>query len=440
MSNISDKKRESWGSRMGYILSTLGMAIGLGAMWRFPMVAAQNGGGAFVLAFALITIVIAIPAGWAELGLGRWTKSGSMKSFSRIIGKSGNKVGFIFSLIPLGLDMYYLIIIGYVLYYIFQTITGGAFLAEPGAFFDAFVANKMATLFWAMIALIVTTLTCLGGIKKGIERICKVMLPVLFIILLIISVRIITLPGVAKGIEFYVRPDFSMWKDPNLWITASGMALFAIGLGPAFLLVYGSYLDDKADVAFDFLTIASWNLTTCILAGFATVPAVVLFGLDLQSGAGLVFTVLPEVFKQMPGTLFFALIYFIALLFAALSSSIGIMEATVTVWADGFNWDRKKTVLIVTAITCVGMIICNFVDITVFDYLIANVGYNASAAFIAIMLAWKFGAKNVRDQWLNPTSCFHIGSWFDILYKFVAVPVLLYFTITSVIGFVQLLV
>lgn len=440
MSNIADKKRESWGSRLGYILSTLGMAIGLGAMWRFPMVAAQNGGGAFVLAFALITIVIVIPAGWAELGLGRWTKSGSMKSFSRIIGKTGNKVGFIFSLIPLGLNMYYLIIIGYVLYYIFQTLTGGAFLTGPGAFFDAFVANKMATLFWAAIALIITTVTCLGGIKKGIERICKIMLPVLFIILLIISVRIITLPGVAKGIEFYVRPDFSMWKDPNLWITASGMALFAIGLGPAFLLVYGSYLDDKADVAFDFLTIASWNLTTCILAGFATVPAVVLFGLDLQSGTGLVFNVLPEVFKQMPGTLFFALIYFVALLFAALSSSIGIMEATVTVWADGLNWDRKKTVLIVAAITCVGMIVCNFVDITVFDYLIANVGYNASAAFIAIILAWKFGAKNVREQWLNPTSGFQIGNWFDILYKFVAVPVLLYFTITSIIGFVQLFV
>lgn len=440
MNNISDKKRESWGSRLGYILSTLGMAIGLGAMWRFPMVAAQNGGGAFVLAFALITIVIVIPAGWAELGLGRWTKSGSMKSFSKIIGNTGNKVGFIFSLIPLGLNMYYLIIIGYVLYYIFQTLTGGAFLTVPGTFFDTFVANKMATLFWAAIALIITTVTCLGGIKKGIERICKVMLPVLFIILLIMSARIITLPGVAKGIEFYVRPDFSMWKDPNLWITASGMALFAIGLGPAFLLVYGSYLDNKADVAFDFLTIASWNLTTCILAGFATVPAVVLFGLDLQSGAGLVFTVLPEVFKQMPGTLFFALIYFVALLFAALSSSIGIMEATVTVWADGLDWDRKKTVLIVAAITCVGMIVCNFVDITVFDYLIANVGYNASAAFIAIMLAWKFGAKNVRDQWLNPTSCFHIGNWFDILYKFVAVPVLLYFTITSVMGFVQLFV
>ena len=440
MNNVSSNKRESWGSRMGYILSTLGMAIGLGAMWRFPMVAAQNGGGAFVLAFALITVIIAVPAGWGELGLGRWSKSGAMESFSRIIGKPGIGVGFAFSLIPLGLNMYYLIIIGYVLYYIFQTISGGAYLADPATFFSAFEANKMTTLFWAFIALIATTLICLGGIKKGIERICKIMLPVLFIILIVISIRVISLPGIAEGIEFYVRPDFSTWKDPNLWITASGMALFAIGLGPAFLLVYGSYLDDKADVAFDFLTIASWNLSTCILAGFATIPAVVLFNLDLKSGAGLVFTVLPEVFKQMPGTLFFASIYFIALLFAALSSAIGIMEVTVTVWSDGLNWARKKTVLVVAAITCVGMIICNFVDITVFDYLVANVGYNASAAFIAIILAWKFGAKNVREQWLNPTSCFRIGSWFDILYKYVATPVLLYFTITSVIGFIQLFI
>lgn len=439
MSDVT-QTRETWGSRIGYILSTLGMAIGLGAMWRFPMVAAENGGGAFVLAYCLISIVIAIPAGWAEIGLGRWTKTGTIESFGRVAGKPGKVMGYIIPIIPLCLDMYYVIVMGYVLFYIFQTLTGGAFMGNPSEFFSTFASNKPQVLLWSLICLAITAVACLGGIKKGIERACKVMLPVLFVILIIISVRIFTLPGISEGIEFYVKPDFSLWKDPNLWITASGMALFAVGLGPGFLLVYGSYLDNKADVAFDFLTVTSWNLTTCVLAGFAIVPAVVLFGLDLQTGPGLVFTVMPEVFRQMPGTLVFAFMFFIALFFAALSSSIGIMEVTVTSWADGFNWSRKKTVLIVTAITAIGTVLCTWFDYTVFDYFIANVGYNIAAAFLAVALAWKFGAKRVREEWLAPTSCFKIGSWFDILYKYVTTPILIYFAITSVIGFVKLII
>ncbi len=437
MSNVSNN-RDSWGSRIGYILSTLGMAVGLGAMWRFPMVVAQNGGGAFVLAFALITIIIVLPAGWAEIGLGRKTKAGSVQAFGSIIGKPGEKIGYLMSLVPLGLNMYYLIIMGYVLYYIVQTLAGAPFMVDPTGFFNAFSSNRVQATLWSLISLVFVTITNLGGIKKGIERACKVMLPVLFIILVIMAIRIMTLPGIAEGIEFYVKPDFSLWKDPNLWITASGMALFAIGLGPAFLLVYGSYLDDKADVTFDFATVASWNLTTCLLGGFATIPAVILFGLDLQTGPGLVFTVLPEVFKQMPGTLFFALIYFVALFFAGLSSGIANMEATVTVWVDGKKLDRKKVVLTVAAITAVGTIICNYFDYTKFDYFIANVGYNLSASFIAILLAWKFGAKRVHEEWLNPTSRIKLGNWYDVVYKYIVVPVLLYFTVSSIIGFVQL--
>lgn len=441
MSNKA-KERDMWGSRLGYILSTLGMAVGLGAMWRFPMVVAENGGGAFVLAFALITIVIAVPAGWAEIALGRWTNSGSVESFNRIIGKPGKKLGFAFSLIPLGLNMYYVIVIGYVLYYLFQTVFGGAsYFENPEIFFDGFAANTNVTLIWALVALGITTFVSLGGIKKGIERACKVMLPTLFIILVIMAIRVFTLPGIQEGIEFYVNPDFSVWKDPNLWVTASGMALFAIGLGPGFLLVFGSYLDKKADVTFDFVTVASWNIITCVLAGFATIPAVVLFGFDLQGGTGLVFKALPAVFMQMPGTIFFAFIFFLALLFAALSSAIGIMEATVTVWADGLEWSRKKTVLIVAGITSIGTIIANFNDYTVFDYFIGNVGYNISAFLIALMLAWKFGAKNVREQWLNPTATLiKVGSWYDTIYKFVVTPILFYFAVTAVIGFVKLFI
>ncbi len=433
--------REQWGSRIGYVLSTLGMAIGLGAMWRFPMLVARNGGGAFVLAFTLITMLIAVPAGWAEMALGKKAKSGAADAFSMIVSKKvGRPMGFVCSLVSLGLNMYYHIVIGYILYYLLQTIIGADYFSNSIGFFEGFTSSKISTLVWGLVAIVLTAVACIGGIKDGIEKICKVMLPALFIILVVLSIFLLTIPGVSEGIEYYVKPDFSVWKDPNLWITASGMALFAIGLGPAVLVSWGSYLDDDSDVVFDFLTVGVWNIVTCVLAGFVVIPALVAFNMEITQGEGLVFQVLPNVFSQMPATRLIALLYFIALLFAALSSSIGIMENTVTIWTDMFKKDRKTIVLIVTALTAIGLVVCNFVDYTVFDYFVGNVGYNITAAFIAVILAWKFGASKVREEWLNPTSRqFKIGKWYDVVFKFIICPTLIYFAVSSVIGFVQLI-
>lgn len=432
--------REQWGSRIGYVLSTLGMAIGLGAMWRFPMLVATNGGGAFVLAFAMITMIIAVPAGWAEMALGKKAQSGAADAFSMIVGKKvGRPMGFVASLVSLGLNMYYHIVIGYILYYLVQTIVGGDYFSNSIGFFEVFTANKTGTLLWGLLAIVITALACIGGIKDGIEKICKIMLPALFIILVVLTIFILFIPGIGAGIEYYVKPDFSVWKDPNLWITASGMALFAIGLGPAVLVSWGSYLDEKSDVVFDFLTVGIWNVVTCVLAGFVIIPALVTFNMEITQGEGLVFQVLPNVFEQLPATRFVAILFFIALLFAALSSSIGIMENTVTIWTDMFKKNRKSMVLLVTLFTAIGLVACNYVDYTVFDYFIGNVGYNVTAAFIAIILAWKFGAKKVREEWLNPTSKqFKIGKWYDGIFKFLVCPALAYFAISSVIGFIQL--
>jgi NSS family neurotransmitter:Na+ symporter len=434
------KDRENWGSRLGYILSLLGMSIGLGAMWRFPMVAAQNGGGTFVLAFFIICILV-IPAGFGEIGLGRFTRQGAAGAFEQVTGKKWPRIlGYMMAFIPLGLCMYYVIVIGMVLGYLVYTIGGAPFLDNPQLFYENFNGNKPLCYFLALVIIALSAVVCMGGIKGGIERICKILLPGLFIILVIMIIRVITLPGVANGIEFYVKPDFSLLLKPSLWLNAAGMALFAIGLGPGYLLTYGSYLSKKADIATDFVTLNITQLLICVMAGFTTLPAVIVFGLDPQAGSGLVFMVLPKVFAQMSGGMIWMALFLTALLFAGFSTAIALLEVPATTIIDGFGWGRKKAVTILAVIAAIGAIPCVWSDkfFIIFDFFIANLLYVMSAAFIALYLAWVFKAKRVREEWYNPTSAFKYGPWIDYLYKFVATPALLYFLYTAFIELFKL--
>ncbi len=428
INNCEPEQREVWGSRFGYMMATLGMAIGLGAMWRFPYVVAMNGGGAFVLAYIIISLLIAVPGAIAEVSFGKWARTGPVDAFQKILGKGGKVIGSIVPLVPLGMNMYYLVIVGWVLAYIFFTITGSYANTESVAFFTNFVSNKWGQFAWAMLALALTATACLGGIKGGIEKICKYMLPLLYIILIVLLVRVLTLPGIVRGIEYYTIPDWKQLFKPELWVSALGMALFAMGLGPAFLLTYGSYLPDKADCTLDILTVAIWNILGCLMSGFIIIPSVILYNLDLDTGPSLVFTVLPKVFKQMPGSSFVALTFFVALFFAGYSSGMAIMEVPVTAVIDSLGWNRKKTVLIITLITAIGIVPCIWNDtfLLKFDYITSNLGYTLATTFVIISLAWFYGAKKVREEWLNPTSEIKLGPWYDFLLKYITTPVLIY--------------
>lgn len=429
-------KRENWGSRIGYILSFLGMAVGLGAMWRFPMVAAQNGGGAFVLAFFLVCIVT-IPAGFGEIGLGRWARDGAAGAFEKVSGKKWVRVlGYFMAAIPYALNMYYVIIIGTVLVYMFYTMAGAPFLADPTAFYNQINGNKPLTYIMAVVVMALTGIVCAGGIKGGIERICKILLPTLFVILVVMVIRVVTLPGVAAGIEFYVKPDFSKWLEPGLWVSAAGMALFAVGIGPGYLLTFGSYLSEKADIATDFVTINFVQLLICVLAGFATLPAVIVFGLDPQAGTGLVFMVLPKVFEQIPGGMIWLFMFLLALFFAGFSSAIGIFEVPLTTIVDGLKVDRKKACVWIAITSMIGTAPCVWSDkfFLILDYFVANLFYVVAAVCIAGYLSWIRGAKKIREEWVNPSSVYKYGPWIDVLYKFIAVPALAYFAYSAIVG------
>ena len=430
-------KRENWGSRIGYILSFLGMAIGLGAMWRFPMVAAQNGGGAFVLAFFLICIVM-IPTGFGEIGLGRWARDGAAGAFEKVSGtKAVRPLGYIMAAIPYLLNVYYVIIVGTVFVYLFYTVTGAPFLDDTEAFYKQVEANRPLAYGMAVLIMALGGIVCAGGIKGGIEKICKILLPALFVILCVVVVRVCTLPGISAGIEFYVHPDFSTWLKPSLWVAAAGMALFAVGIGPGYLLTFGSYLSEKADIATDFVTINFIQLLICVLAGFATLPAVILFGINPQAGTGLVFMVLPRVFEQIPGGMIWFFMFLLALLFAGFSTVIGIFEVPLTTIVDGLKMDRKKACIWIAVTSMILMIPCVWNEgfLLILDYIVANVLYVLAALGMAFYLSWvRPGAKRVRDEWVNPSSVYKYGSWVDFFYKYINALALAYFAYSALVG------
>ena len=431
-SNVDN--RETWGSRVGYIFSTLGMAVGVGAVWRFPMMTGQYGGGAFVLAFIIITIIIVLPAGWAESALGRKYRKSVVGTLSEVAGKKGKVFGYLMTFVPIGLLAYYPAIIAIIVTYIFATLAGAPFLSDVTGFYEQVNDNRILIFLLVLAINLLTAFISSRGIKKGVEKVCKFMLPLMLIFALIVSIRVLTLEGISVGIEYYLRPDFSMLKDIKLWVAAAGMALFAVGLGPGFLLTYGSYLDKKADLATDFLTVNIAQLLTCLLCGFAIIPAVVLFGLDPTAGKGILFQSLPLVFSKIPGGMIWFGLFMVALFFAGLSTTIAQMEIPVASFMDDLKVSRNKSILIVLVSTTVLSIPCIWSDafFAFFDNLVGNVFYCITAAVVALFLAWFVGAKKIREEWYNPTSSLQYGKWVDVLFKFIAVPAFAYFAVVAV--------
>lgn len=436
MDQTTAENRGSWGSRIGYILSSLGMAVGVGAIWRFPTMTAMWGGGSFVLAFAIICLLIVIPAGWCECALGRKYKKGVVGCFTELAGTKGKAFGYFTSAVPMGLMFYYPILMATCAMYIVYTFAGAPFLTDVVGFYDQVNNNRVMIYAIVVAIVIITALISLRGIQGGVEKCCKILLPLMFVFLVIITIRVFTLDGIAPGLDFYLAPNLEQLANPDMWMAAAGMALFAVGLGPGYLVTYGGYASDKADLATDFVTLNMTQLLMCVLCGFATIPAVVLFGLDPTAGKGLVFQSLPLVFSQLSGGLIWFLMFMICMFFAGLSTTLSLLEIPAASLMDGLGWSRKRAIAVVAVICCLGAIPCVWSDafFAFFDNLIGNVFYCITAAVIAFYLAWITGAKKIRTEWYNPTSAIQYGSWVDFLDKFISVPALTYFAVLAIMS------
>ena len=429
---------DGFGSRIGFILSTIGMAVGVGAMWRFPMLCAKWGGGSFVLAFIVITVALVIPAGFAETAYGRLKAKEHMSGMSEDAGVFGKIIGALCSIDQLFLWAYYPAIQGLVIAYIIKTIIGGgiSYADESEAMWESMNGNRVLQYGLILVILLLTALITVRGIKNGIEKICKVMLPALGVILVVLVIGVCTIDGIAEGIEYYVKPDWAALANPSMWAEAAGMALFAVGLGPGILYAYGRYTNKEQDIAMDFVSVNVLQLTICLMSGFVIIPAVKVFGFDPMMGKGIMFVALPKVFQNLPGGAIFLVLFYLALLFAGISSSISQLEVGLNLFTDklGFKMTRKKATVAAFVIAAIVAIPCAFSDsfFAIFDTIIGSIGYDICALAIAIIVGWKYGAAKIRNDY-NATCEIKWGSWIDVMYKYVFVAVMAFFTVQALI-------
>ncbi|MDV7141723.1 sodium-dependent transporter [Tropicimonas sp. TH_r6] len=327
---------ENWGSRLGFILATAGSAIGLGNIWKFPYVAGENGGAAFILIYLGIVFTIGLSVMLAEIAIGRSAQTDAISAFKKI-GKPGwTFVGVLAVITAVIILSFYSVVAGWCIAYIVKS-AGGAFSgmdAEAiGGAFGGFIGGPVAPIVYHGIFSALTIAIVIGGVSGGIEKTSKFLMPLFFVILLALVARSVTLPGAEKGLEFFLAPDFSS-ISPHTVIAALGQAFFSLSLGMAILLTFGSYVDRQTNLGKSVVQIACLDTLVAILAGLAILPAVFAFNLDPAAGPGLTFVTLPTVFNSMPGGYFFAIIFFVLLTIAALTSSISILEPVVAFFTN----------------------------------------------------------------------------------------------------------
>ncbi|MCL2147009.1 MAG: sodium-dependent transporter [Synergistaceae bacterium] len=336
-------EREQWGSKFGFVMAAAGSAVGLGNIWKFPYLAGVNGGAAFVVVYLLIVLFIGFTVMLAELAIGRASRKNAVGSFAvlsrnplwQIVGWAGVICGFV-------ILSYYGVVGGWAIKYMVASFTDLIPVAETGGaggYLDAFFKDVPQVIMYQVIFMGLTILIVAGGIGEGIERACKVMMPALFVILLILIVRSVTLPGAEKGIEYYLKPDFSK-INAMMILTALGQVFFSLSLGMGCMITYGSYFRKEENLANSALLIVSMDTAIAFLAGLAIFPAVFALGGEPAAGPGLTFVTLPGVFAKMAAGTFFSFAFFLLLFFAAITSAISLLEVVVAYFKDELGWGR----------------------------------------------------------------------------------------------------
>ncbi|MFF2755436.1 sodium-dependent transporter [Psychrobacillus sp. NPDC058041] len=338
------EKRDHFGSKIGFILAAAGSAIGLGAIWKFPYMAGTNGGSVFVLLFIVCTILIGLPILLAEFIIGRKGQADPVTGFKKLApGKPWFIVGwsgFIFSFIILS---FYSVVGGWILSYLMRAITfslNGTSESFYEDLFSSVISNPLEVLIGQGVFILLTIWIVSGGIKSGIEKASKWMMPLLLIFFVVLAIRSLTLEGAMEGVKFLFVPDWSYftWKTALL---ALGQAFFSLSVGVSAMITYASYLPKETNLGSSSLSVSLLNIGISIMAGLVIFPAVFALGFSPDSGPGLVFIILPAVFKQIIFGQFFLILFFILLLFATLTSSISMLEIVVSIGIKS-KYDRRK--------------------------------------------------------------------------------------------------
>jgi len=348
MANI-EQTRGIWGTKIGFILAASGSAIGLGNIWRFPYMTGENGGAAFVFIYIFFIVIIGLPVMIAELTIGRNTQKNPVGAFKKLFPKSWwTLVGGLVVCTCMAALSFYAVVAGFAVGYFFKIIIGDFTQITTGVqsehIFSQFSSNPLITIGLLFLFILLTVLVVRGGVTAGIERWSKIMMPALFILLIILAIYSLTLDGASKGLEFYIKPDFSK-ITANTFAQALGQALFSLGLGAGLMITYGSYVSKEENLVTAASSVVFFDTVIAILAGLVIFPALFAMRLDPAGGPGLIFVVLPSIFAKMPGGMVFGAGIFILISLAALTSTISLLEIPVSYFIDERNLPRSKVTL-----------------------------------------------------------------------------------------------
>jgi len=410
-------EREQWGSRLGFVLAAAGSAIGLGNIWRFPYLAGEGGGGAFVLIYLLCVLLIGMPYLYAELSLGRNSQRNPVGAIKSITGGGSAwiLVGGFCVLAGFVILSYYSVVAGWAVGYAAKDIIA------PTMGFQEFAASPGMVIALLGVFLLLTFLVVVGGIEEGIERWAKILLPILFVLILLVIFRAVTLEGAMEGLAFYLVPDFSEITF-SLVVAALGQAFFTLSLGMGAMITYGSYLPKGEDIAVSGIYVVLFNTLIALMAGLMIFPAIFAMGADPETGPALVFVVLPKVFAQMPLGGLVSVLFFLLLSIAALTSSISLLEVVVSYFVDEKEWSRQKSVWIIGSVVFLMAIPSAlsqgaagaFTDMSylfgesglfgqnnflgILDYLIGSAGLAVGAFLLSVFIGWVWGADYAAEE------------------------------------------
>ena len=440
---MNTKGRPQWGSRLGFILAAAGSAVGLGNIWRFPYVTGRNGGAAFVLIYLLCIVAVALPVQWLELSLGRRTKKNPVGAFEAASGPGSpwKIIGYMGVIVGIGILSYYSVVAGWTLGYIVMGAFGDLMdkSVKSADIFAGFTANPAQQIGLMVLFMAVTGGVVWGGVKEGIERITKVLMPVLVLLMVILIVRAVTLPQAGQGLAFYLKPDFSKVSGQT-FLYALGQAFFTLSLGMGAMLTYGSYLDKKEDLGKCGLHVAVFDTAIALMAGFIIFP--VLGGAPAKAGPGLVFIVLIDVFREIPAGQLVAIVFFLLLAIAALTSTISLAEVAVSYLIDQHKWKRRNAVLATIGVAAAlgipsalgispglgsSKALTNFITIggtqmgflDLMDYLFGNLFLCLGGFLLCIFAAMRWGIAEPTEEISRNSTVFPpvAGLWrFSVLY------------------------
>jgi len=437
------EQREQWGSKLGFILAAAGSAVGLGNIWRFPYITGQNGGAAFVLVYVAIVFIIGFSVMLAEMAIGRKAQLNAVGSFEKlkggmwpIVGWMGIAAGFI-------ILSFYCVIGGWTIKYTIFSFTGlmdAAAAGKAGEIFGGFVTNTTQVVIYQAIFMLATIFIVAKGIGEGIERYCKFLMPALFVILIVLIVRSVTLPGAEKGMAFYLKPDFSKLSGGSLG-AALGQAFFSLSLGMGCMITYGSYVDRKTTLPSSAIQVCTIDTLVALLAGMVIFPAVFAFGVDAGAGPGLTFVTLPGVFAKMPGGMIWSALFFILLFIAAITSSISLLEVVSAYFIDK-GWPRAKAAWVLgiiifaigvpSAISLTGGLKVagkDFLD--AMDFMSSNVLLPLGGVFISLFVGWFWTAEARKEVSNNGEYSFGLMEPWMWVCKVLAPVAILYIFITG---------